>query len=230
MRGDGTIFQMSEACADLGLLAGIIVLREVAIGESPAELRGLIASAARRARGRFADAAAIRAAPEVLSFRRMYQAVGVNPNRHAPACERLLEMAWRRGNLPSINALVDIYNMVSVECGLSLGAHDLGAITLPIHLDMASRDESFVPLGSYGGGAVRRGEFAYFDGQRRIICRLDLVQAEFSKVTARSSDVVVIVEGTRAHRPEIFEQACSALTTLIAKYCGGRAEIAAWPF
>jgi DNA/RNA-binding domain of Phe-tRNA-synthetase-like protein len=230
MLRDETVFQISDECVALGLLAGVIMLRDVAIAESPATLRRAIQSSADEVRRRFNGVAAIRDAPEVQAFRRIYEAVGVNPARHAPACERLLEMVWKRRDLPRINTLVDLYNMVSVEGLLSLGAHDLEAVALPIHLRIASRDESFAPLGSYGGGDVRRGEFAYFDARQRVVCRLDLVQAEFSKITARTSGAVLIVEGTRAHDRQIFEKASHALMKLASDYCGGTAEIVSWPF
>src|SRR5258705_390814 len=125
MLRDETVFQISDECAALGLLVGVMLLRDVAIAESPATLRRSIQSSAGEVRRRFSGVAAIREAPEVQAFRRIYEAVGVNPTRHAPACQRLLEMVWRKGDLPSINTLVDFYNMVSIEGLLSLGAHDL---------------------------------------------------------------------------------------------------------
>ena len=229
MLRDETVFRISDECAELGLLVGVMILRGVAIGDSPADLRGSIQSSAEEVRGRFSGVAAIRETPEVKAFRRIYQAVGVNPNRHPPACQRLLEMAWRRGDLPRINTLVDLYNMVSIRCLLSLGAHDLGRVTLPIRLGIAARDESFTPLGSFGGEDVRRGEFAYVDARHRVLCRLDLVQADVSKITPETSDAILIVEGTRAHDRQIFEKASEALLRLTSDHCGGTAEIVVWP-
>jgi len=230
MLRDETAFQISDECAELGLVVGVLMLRDVAIAESPAALRRSIQSSSDEVRRRFSGVAAIREAPEVQAFRRIYEAVGVNPNRHAPACQRLLEMVWKKGDLPSINTLVDLYNLVSIEGLLSLGAHDLGEVALPIHLRIASRDESFTPLGSHGGHDVRRGEFAYFDARQRVVCRLDLVQADFSKITARTSGAFLIVEGTRVHDRQAFEKASNALMKLAADYCGGTADIVSWPF
>jgi DNA/RNA-binding domain of Phe-tRNA-synthetase-like protein len=139
-------------------------------------------------------------------------------------------MAWKRGDLPRINSLVDLYNMVSVDCLLSLGAHDLAAVDLPVHLNVASHDETFTPLGSYGSEEVSRGEFAYFDARQRVICRLDLVQAEFSKITARTSNALLIIEGTGVHDQQIFETASRRLLELATAHCGGSGEIVAWPF
>ena len=229
MLRDDSVFQISDECAELGLMVGVMMLHSVAIGESSANLRRSIQSSAEEVRRRFSSVAAIREAPEVLAFRRIYEAVGVNPNKHAPACQRLLEMAWKRGDLPRINTLVDLYNMVSIQCLLSLGAHDLGSVTLPIHLGIAAGDQSFRPLGSYGGENVRRGEFTYCDARHRVVCRLDLVQADFSKIAAQTCEAVLIVEGTRAHDQWIFEKAASAVTQLVSDYCGGTAEIVTWP-
>ena len=52
----------------------------------------------------------------------------------------------------------------------------------------------------------------------------------FSTITARTSDAVLIVEGTRAHDQQTFEKASNALVMLASDYCGRTAEIVSWPF
>jgi DNA/RNA-binding domain of Phe-tRNA-synthetase-like protein len=229
--GDEGVFQISDECADLGLVAAILVCRNVAVGEPSTRLRESTRAVAEQVQKDFGTSAAIRTAPEIVAFRTLYEMVGVNPNREPPACQRLIEMAWKRGDLSRINNLVDAYNMVSVDCRLSLGAHDLATVALPIRLAVAVDDTPFTPLGAYGPGHVRRGEFGYVDARDRVICRLDLVQAEFSKITERTSDVVLIVEGIRAaHDPRLFERAAGALGRLVREECRGSAEIVVWPF
>src|SRR5258706_3215582 len=82
---DETVFKIADERAELGLLVGVMVLRDITIAESPSDLRRSIQSSAGEVRHRFSDVAAIREAAEVQAFRRIYEAVGVNPNRHAPA-------------------------------------------------------------------------------------------------------------------------------------------------
>src|SRR5205814_3554155 len=128
------------------------------------ELRAEIVREVETIRKRFADPAAIRATPEVASFAEVLKKVGVNPRRDQPSVERLLTFALKRGDLPTINSLVDAYNLVSVRTLCSLGAHDLDTLTLPVALRMLTGSEPFTPLGSSTEMPVRAGEFGYVDG------------------------------------------------------------------
>ena len=218
-----SVLLVTKECLDLGLRAEAIVFRDVTVGDSPPPLRARMRSAALDLRRRFVDAASLRGSTELRAFADSYRSAGVNPRRQQPGCERLAEFAWKRGELPAINSLVDAYNMVSVRWLLSLGAHDLRAVSLPIRLTIVPGDMTFTPLGTSASGSVGPGEFAYVDDGGRVICRLDVIQAEFSKVTAATTGVVVIVEGTSSHDGAAFSAARTELVELIGEFCGGSA-------
>jgi DNA/RNA-binding domain of Phe-tRNA-synthetase-like protein len=214
---------ITKECLDLGLRAEAIVFRNLTVGDSPPALRARMRSAALDLRRRFVDVAALRGSTELRAFAESYRSAGVNPKRQQPGCERLAEFAWKRGDLPAINSLVDAYNMISVRWLLSLGAHDLQAVSLPIHLTIVPGEMTFTPLGASASGSVSPGEFAYVDDGGRVICRLDVIQAEFSKVTAVTTGVVVILEGTSAHDGAAFSAARTELVEVIGEFCGGSA-------
>jgi DNA/RNA-binding domain of Phe-tRNA-synthetase-like protein len=222
-------FLVSEDCVRLGLRAGALVFREVHIPATEAALRAAIARDVQAIRARFAEPAAVRSAPEVAPFRDLLRQVGVNPRREPPSVERLLSFAVRRGDLPAVNALVDAYNLVSVRTCCSLGAHDLDRIALPVSLRLLTGRESFTPLGGTAEAAVVAGEYGYVDAADRVLCRLDLLQADFSKVTTETKSVLLIVEGTAAHPAERLHQAFADVQDLVTRYCGGRAEVVASP-
>lgn len=54
--------------------------------------------------------------------------------------------------------------------------------------------ESFRPLGETTPAATVAGEYGYVDAANRLLCRLDVRQAEFSKVTERTRNALLIVE------------------------------------
>ena len=218
------VLQVTDECAAVGLVAGAVVLRGLTVGDSTDALRGAIGAAASRVRQRFESLAALRETPEIQAFRAVYRAVGANPNRHVPACQRLLELAWTRRDLPRVNSLVDLYNLVSVDNLLSVGAHDLGRVRLPIRLAITPQDETFTPLGSTAVSRAKQGEFVYLDATGRVICRLDHVQAEFSKITTETISAVVILQGTRAHDPARVAEASRALIDLARQHCGAMVD------
>jgi DNA/RNA-binding domain of Phe-tRNA-synthetase-like protein len=220
---------VSPECARLGLRAGAIVFRGVRIGPAGAALRAEIAAEVQAIRTRLADIQAVRALPEVAAFHAILRAVGINPRRDQPSVERLLGLALKRGELPAINSLVDAYNLVSVRSLCSLGAHDLDRIGLPVQLRLLSGRENFTALGAAGPEPVQMGEYGYVDAQERLLCRLDVRQAEFSKVTEKTTTVLLIVEGTAAHAENVLRRAVADATEVVLRHCGGTAEVLASP-
>lgn len=222
-------FLVSSDCRNLGLRAGALVLRGVHIADLSAELQAEIDSEIRKVRREFASPQEIRALPELLKLYEVLRGVGVKPRSHPPSTQKLLEFAWKHGTLPRVNNLVDAYNLISLRTRCSLGAHDLDRIELPVELRLFRGDEQFRPLGSDADKPVRRGEFGYVDAKDRIICRLDSLQAEFSKVTVETTSALLIIEASTTYEPAQLQQIFALTTTIINRYCGGTSEIVALP-
>lgn len=222
-------FVVSEECRQLGLRAGAIVFRQVQVAAACPALRAEIAREVEVVRAQFADPGAVRSIPEVVGFHEILRKVGVNPRKEQPSVARLLTYALKRADLPAINSLVDAYNLVSIRSRCSLGAHDLDTLALPVALRLLTGRESFTPLGRDKEMATIPGEYGYVDAQERLLCRLDLFQAEFSKVTTSTVNALLIVEGTTAHSPEVLRQTFTEAIERVTHYCGGTAEIATLP-
>jgi DNA/RNA-binding domain of Phe-tRNA-synthetase-like protein len=222
-------FFVTDDCRRLGLRAGAIVFRNVHVAPASPELRLEIVKEAQAAQDRLGSAAAIRALREVIAFQNVLRRVGVNPRKDQPSLERLLGFALKRGDLPAINALVDAYNLVSIRSSLSLGAHDLDNIAPPVALRLLTGRESFTPLGRTAPETLTAGEYGYVDALDRVLCRLDVLQADFSRVTTATVNAMLIVEGTAEHAPDVFRQAFADAIELVTRYCGGRAQIVATP-
>ena len=223
-------FVVAPECVQLGLRAGAVAFRGVRVTATDPALRAEIVKEVEAIRVRFADPAAVRSSPDVARFHELLRKVGVNPRKQQPSLERLLAFALKRGDLPAINSLVDAYNLVSVRTGCSLGAHDLDTIALPVTLRLLTGREAFTPLGRDTAEPVTPGEFGYADARDRVLCRLDLLQADFSKVTERTTNALLIIEGTATHPPEVFRQAFAEAIELIARHCRGTAEVVALPW
>src|SRR5438128_1867297 len=118
-------FLVEEDCTRLGLRAGAVVFRGIQVCLSSAALRAEIAAEALSIQKSFASPAALRSLPEIAAFHDIQREVGVNPRREQNSVERLLAYALKRGDLPTVNCLVDAYNLVSIRSLCSLGAHDL---------------------------------------------------------------------------------------------------------
>ncbi len=222
-------FIVADDCFRLGLRAGAIVFRNVRVTASSPAQRTEMAEAAAAVQARFSSPSAIRADPYVAGFRAILQQVGANPKKDQPSVEKLMIFAYKHGNLPAINNLVDAYNLVSVRSSCSLGAHDLDRISLPVTLRLLDGSESFTPLGTDRPVPAIAGEYGYVDASNRLLCRLDVLQADFSKVTEATVNALLIVEGTVAHSAQDLRKAFANVMELVTRYCGGTGEIISFP-
>lgn len=221
------IFHVEEACRQLGLRVSAVIFRGVNITARTDLLREEIAKEVETIAAKYSTPQAIRALPEVIAFQEILRKVNVNPRKVQPSVERLLNFVFKRRDLPAINNFVDAYNLASVRTLCSLGAHDLDRIALPASLRLLMGRETFTPLGREANERVSKGEFGYVDGADRVLCRLDVQQADFSKVTGATGNALLIIEGTTAHTPEHVEQTAADAIALLTRHCGGTAEIVA---
>ena len=73
------------------------------------------------------------------------------------------------------------------------------------------------------------GEYGYVDAQDCVVCRLDILQADFSKVTTGTKNVLLIVEGTAGHEAVPLRAVFPDVIDLVQRDCGGTAEVVAFP-
>ena len=210
------LFHVSEACEQMGLRAGAVVFRNAEILAADAELNELIYKTIKEKNYHKISNAEIKKIPEIERLHEIFRKSGVNPNRYPPSNERLIRSASKTGRIPTINSFVDAYNFISLKTLCTLGAHDMERLSFPISLSLTAGNESFIPLGQNEKLKIDSGEFAYIDAENRIICRMDLLQAEFSKVTDKTENVLLIIEGTdimdRYYFERVFEETISLIT------------------
>jgi DNA/RNA-binding domain of Phe-tRNA-synthetase-like protein len=135
--------------------------------------------------------------PHIDSWRDAYRAFGTNPKRQRPSVDALRRRLARNGKLPRITPLVDAYNLVSARYAVPAGAFDLDAVTGDIEVRYARDDESFTPLGEPDVTETPRpGEVIYHDGASVLTRHWNHRDADRTKVTEASANVVFLLETT----------------------------------
>lgn len=131
----------------------------------------------------------VREIPNVLFYREVMTRAGVNPNKFPPSVEAMFKRILKGGQLPAINALVDLCNAVSIEQVISLGAHDLNDIREDLEVRFSKDGDVFLPFGSTEYENVDEGELVFASGNiiqtRKWIWR----QSELGKTTINSKDI-----------------------------------------
>jgi DNA/RNA-binding domain of Phe-tRNA-synthetase-like protein len=83
--------------------------------------------------------------PHIASWRAAFSAFGAKPSRYPCSAEALIARVLKGDRLPRVNALVDLYNSVSVRRVVPLGGEDADQLHGPLRLTVASGDEAFDP-------------------------------------------------------------------------------------
>ncbi|MCD8028497.1 MAG: hypothetical protein LUF02_07535 [Erysipelotrichaceae bacterium] len=66
----------------------------------------------------------------IEGFYQLHEKVHVKRRKNLPASENLVKLLLKHEDLPSVNKIVDIYNILSVKTKLSLGAHDIDLLVI----------------------------------------------------------------------------------------------------
>ncbi|KRE04944.1 hypothetical protein ASE63_25390 [Bosea sp. Root381] len=108
----------------------------------------------------------------IEAWRDAYRAFGAKPQRTPPSVDALRKRAVRDGRLPSTNAVVDIYNAISVRYTLPVGGEDADAYQGAPALTRALGGETFDTMqdGIPKGETVDAGEVVWRD-ERGVTCR-----------------------------------------------------------
>ena len=213
-------FRIAPAVRDLGVRGAFAVLEGVDNRIDDSALAPLRADLAERLRVELVEGF-IESDPVLAGFRALHDRIGRSNRRFPASAESLVALFQRKGVVPAINPLVDIYNAVSLETRLSLGAHDLARVTGDIELRLTHGDEEFLPLGSTVAETVPAGEYCYIDSGRRVLCRLEHRQCEQTKVGRDTSACFYILQGNAATDRAMLETALTRLIDLTVRHCGG---------
>lgn len=112
----------------------------------------------------------------IEGFYELHQKVGVPRRKNLPASENLIKLLIKREDLVHINKAVDIYNIISIDSKLCLGAHDIDKVSGNVTLKICNGTENFIPLGSEEAKLINNGEYSFVDDSNDVICWLDIRQ------------------------------------------------------
>lgn len=167
----------------------------------------------------------IKSDPIIEGFYELHQEVGVPRRKSLPASENLIRLLTKREDLISINKAVDIYNILSIESKLCLGAHDIDKVDGNVTLKITDGTEKFLPLGSEELKPVKAGEYSFVDDNNDVVCWLDIRQVDKTKVTEGSKNVLYLIIGNRKTTDEELEKVTNNLILLTTKFASGKATI-----
>jgi DNA/RNA-binding domain of Phe-tRNA-synthetase-like protein len=130
------------------------------------------------------------------AWRTAYRAFGARPQRTPCSAEALLRRVQREGALPRINAIVDLYNALSVRYAVPIGGEDAAAYAGPPRLVRAAGDETFHTMrdGRPSTETVEPGEVIWRDDVGVTCRRWNWRQSPRTQLTAGTTDMWFVLE------------------------------------
>ena len=167
----------------------------------------------------------VHADPILEGFNLLHDKTGVKRRKNIPASENLIKLLKKNNGMFYINQAVDIYNLISLESKLALGAHNIYRVDGNVTLRFTDGSERFVPIGQTEPIPVAAHEYSYCDDANEVLCRLEIRQVEKTKVDEEARNIFYIVQGNEATPDELLTQTAQRILDLTGKYCGGAGEI-----
>lgn len=157
--------------------------------------------------------------PQLAAWRRIFSGFGVKPTQYRSAAEALLRRLTKQGDIPSINLLVDVANLVSIRHRLPVAVFDQASVTGTTTVRFASGDEGFTDLGSGDISNPEPGEVVFVDdagvvSARRWCWR----QSAQSAAGPTTTEALITVEGQHEGAGEDVGQALDDLRRLVSAH------------
>lgn len=161
------------------------------------------------------DQTSLRTWPTISFYRDLMNKAGINPNRYPVSVEAMAKRILKGDSLPSINALVDLCNAVSLENLITLGAHDLDDIHEDLSVRFASGSERFMPFGHQEEESVEAGELIFVSGEQVQTRKWIWRQSELGKTSIKSSRIIFQLVGNSQPSNLVLLKALESIQKLV---------------
>jgi DNA/RNA-binding domain of Phe-tRNA-synthetase-like protein len=203
-----------------GYVRGVVLAYDVRNAESPLDLIEMLRAEETSVRDRL-NKEEIARHPHISSWREAYRSFGAKPGKYRSSIEAMVRRVLGNNELPSINALVDIGNILSLRYLVPMGGHAIDVVKKDLVLRPASGEEAFVPFGSEQAEHPSPGEIVFVEGQTVLTRRWSWRQANHTLTLPETRAIEFNVDGLPpVSEPEI-ELICGEAIELIERFCGG---------
>jgi DNA/RNA-binding domain of Phe-tRNA-synthetase-like protein len=206
---------VAELRPDFRLLS--IIARDVVNRESDPETTAYLDEAC----GRLDDAAWT--ADHLAAWQDCYRAFGAKPQRTPCSAEALRKRVIKHGRLPSANAVVDIYNAVSLRFAVPVGGENMAAYRGTPQLIRATGTEPFDTAkdGLPVQELVDAGEVIWKDDLGATCRRWNWRQGRRTRIEPDSRDIWFVLEALGPMPDAALAEAGEALTRQLKRLSPG---------
>jgi DNA/RNA-binding domain of Phe-tRNA-synthetase-like protein len=204
-----------------GYRRGVVLASDLRNGPSPQALIQMLREAEDAVRAQV-NIENIAEHPRIKPWREAYKAFGAKPSAFRSSIEAMVRRILRGDQLPSINALVDIGNIVSIQHLVPVGGHPLDELTQDISLRFASGDETFTPFGSSEIEHPTPGEVIFTEGDTVLTRRWTWRQANYSLTLPETRNIEFNIDRLPPVEVQEIHTIAHQVIELVNEFCGGK--------
>ncbi|MDX2138030.1 MAG: phenylalanine--tRNA ligase beta subunit-related protein [Chloroflexota bacterium] len=203
------------------VIGGVIAVRGVQNGATPDALKARYSAEQAVVKARIGDTP-LSELPSLAAWRTVFRGFDVDPTQYRCAAEALLRRLTKQGDIPYINTLVDIGNLVSIRYGIPVAVLDTAQMSGGITVHFADGTEQFSDLGSSESVHPEVGEVVFTD-EAHVVHARRWCWRQSAQSAARESttDILITVEAHHSAGRADVTAAVEDLRELLAEFAGG---------
>src|SRR6266700_8341325 len=144
------------------VVGGVILAQGMTNGPAPRDLHAAFIAEQQVTLQRL-GATPLSQIPSLAAWRSVFRSFGVDPTQYRSAAEALLRRLTKKGDIPSINLLVDLGNLVSIRYALPVAIFDTRTLQGSATVHFADGSERYTTLGESEVDHPQPGEVVFSD-------------------------------------------------------------------
>ncbi len=203
------------------ICGGMIVANEIKNRPTPDSLKARFFEEQETVRERVGNHS-LAEIPALSAWRSSFRAFGSDPTKYRCAAESLTRRLVKKGDIPSINMLVDMGNLVSIRYSLPLSVMDLRHVQGAITVRFADGNQHYRELNSDEVIYPEAGEVVFSDETGMIMARRWCWrQSDESASREDTTRALVTIEAQHEGGRVDVEAATKDMLDLLREYSGG---------
>ena len=203
------------------VVGGVILAQGMTNGPTPKDLQAAFIDEQQATLQRI-GATPLSQIPSLAAWRAVFRSFGVDPTQYRSAAEALLRRLTKKGDIPGINLLVDLGNLVSIRYALPVAVFDTSSLNGAVTVHFADGSERYTTLGQDELEHPEAGEVVFSDDTKLVIARRWCWrQSDQSAAQQETAQAIITVEAHHDKGKEDIDAALNDLLSLLRTYAGG---------
>src|SRR5436309_10736449 len=203
------------------VVGGAILAQGMTNGPTPASLQAAFQAEQQVTLRRIGDTP-LSQIESLAAWRNALRGFDVDPTQYRSAAEALLRRLTKKGDIPCINLLVDLGNLVSIRYALPVAVFDTSTLNGAVTVHFADGSERYTTLGQDEQEHPEVGEVVFSDDTKLVIARRWCWrQSDQSAAQQETTQALITVEAHHTQPKEDVDAALDDLRTLLHTYADG---------